>query len=68
MEIHEHDGCKTPLFEGYLKMTMWNKVVRNGKGHEGIMVLVREKEGRIIQLEREDPNEQFLLFKISKKD
>jgi hypothetical protein len=27
---------------------------------EGIMVLVREKEGRFIQLEKEDPDKQFV--------
>lgn len=49
-------------------MAVWNKATSNGKGHEGIMVLVREREGRIIQLEREDPNKQFLWFKISEND
>jgi hypothetical protein len=29
------------------------------------MVLVREKEGRFIQLEKEDPNKQFVWLKIS---
>ena len=43
IEIHEDEGCKTPLFEGYWKMAMWNKVVENGKGHSGIMVLVRKR-------------------------
>ena len=54
IETHEHEGCKTPLFEGYWKIAVWNKATRNGKGHEGIMVLVREKDGRLIQLEKED--------------
>lgn len=31
----------------------------------GIMVLVREKEGNLIQLEKEDSNKQFIWFKIS---
>ena len=44
---------------------MWNKAAGNGKGHGGIMVLVREKEGRFIQLEKEDPNKQFVWLKIS---
>jgi hypothetical protein len=39
---------------------MWNKAEGNDKGHGGIMVLVREKEGRFIQLEKEDPNKQFV--------
>lgn len=56
------------MFEGYSKMALWNKAARNGKGHGGIMVLVREKEGRIIQLEREDSNKQFLWLKICEND
>ena len=44
---------------------MCNKAAGNGKGHGGIMVLVREKEGRFIQLEKEDPNNQFVWLKIS---
>ena len=46
-------------------MAVWNKAAGNGKGHGGIMVLVREKEGRLIQLEKEDSNKQFIWFKIS---
>ena len=46
-------------------MAMWNKVVGNGKGHKGIIVLAREKEGHFIQLEKEDSNKQFVWFKIS---
>jgi exonuclease III len=65
IETHEHEGCKTPLFEGYWKIAVWNKTAGNGKGHGGIMVLVREKEGRFIQLEKEDPNKQFVWLKIS---
>jgi len=38
---------------------------QQGKGHRGIMVLVREKEGHLIQLEKEDSNKQFIWFKIS---
>ena len=65
METHEHEGCKTPMFEEYVKMAVWNKVVENGKGHVGIMVLVKKKKGCLIQLEREDSNKQFIWFKIS---
>ena len=46
-------------------MAVWNKAAGNGKGHEGIMVLVRGKEGHLIQLEKEDSNKQFIWFKIS---
>jgi hypothetical protein len=53
------------LFEGYWKIAVWNKAVGNGKGHMGIMILLREKEGRFIQLEKEDPNKQFVWLKIS---
>ena len=49
---HRNEGCKTPLFEGYWKIAVWNKAAGNGKGHEGIMVLVREKEGHFIPLEK----------------
>jgi hypothetical protein len=55
------------LFEGYWKIAVWNKVAGNGKGHGGIMVLVREKEGRFIKQEKEDPNKQFVSLKISEK-
>jgi hypothetical protein len=64
LETHEHEGCKTPLFEGYVNMTVWNKETENGKGHEGIMVLVRKIKGHLIRLEREDSNKQFIWFKI----
>jgi hypothetical protein len=53
------------MFEEYVKMAVWNKATENGKGHGGIMVLVKEKKGRLIQLEREDSNKQFIWFKIS---
>jgi hypothetical protein len=43
---------------------VWNKATGNGKGHGGIMVLVRKKY-RFIQLEKEDPNKQFVWLKIS---
>jgi hypothetical protein len=49
LETHEHEGCKTPLFEQYVKMAVWNKETKNDKGHGGIMVLVRKKKGRLIQ-------------------
>jgi exonuclease III len=64
LERHEHEGCKTPLFEGYVKMTVWNRAAENGKGQGGIMILVRKKEGRLIQFEGEDSNKQFTWFKI----
>lgn len=56
------------MFEGYIKLVVWNKAVVNGKGHGGIMVLVKEKEGHIIQLEREHSNKQYIWFKVSKFD
>jgi len=43
-ETHERDCCKTPVFEGYLKLVAWNKVVENHKGHGGILVLVKERK------------------------
>ena len=46
-------------------MAMWNKAAENGKGHGGIMVLVKKKKGRLIQLEREDLNKQYIWFEIS---
>jgi hypothetical protein len=39
---------------------------REWKRARGSMVLVREKEGCFIQLEKEDPNKQFVWLKISK--
>ena len=60
IETHEHEGCKTPLFEGYWKLAVWNEAAGNGKGHGGIMVLVKEREGRAIQLEKTDSNKQFI--------
>jgi hypothetical protein len=53
------------MFEEYVKMAVWKKAAKNGKGHGGIMVLVKKKKGRLIQLEREDSNKQFIWFKIS---
>ena len=44
LETHEHEGWKTPLFEGYVKMVVWNKAAENSKRHGGIMVLVRKKK------------------------
>lgn len=59
-ETHKHDGCKTPVFDGYLKLVVQNKVAKNGKGYGGILVLVNEKEGCHIQLIKEDANKQYL--------
>ena len=53
------------MFEEYVKMAVWNKAAENGKGHGGIVVLVKKTKGRLIQLEREDSNKQFIWFKIS---
>jgi exonuclease III len=53
------------MFEEYGKMAVWNKAAENGKGHGGVMVLVKKKKGRLIQLEREDLNKQYIWFKIS---
>ena len=55
METHEHEGCRTPLFEKYMKLAVWNKVAENGKGHGGIMVLVKKKVDCSIQLEKRRP-------------
>ena len=65
METHEHEGCKTPLFEKYMKLAVWNKAEENGKGHCSIMVLVKKEVDRCIQLQKEDSNKQFIWFKIS---
>ena len=63
-KTHENDGCKTPIFNGYLKLAVWNKVAKNGKEYGGISVLVKGKEGHHIQLMKEDENKQYLWFKI----
>ena len=47
-----------------MKLEVWNKAAENGKGHGGIMVLVKKKVDRCIQLEKEDSNKQFICFKI----
>ena len=48
-----------------MKLEVWNKGADNGKGHGGIMVLVKKKVDCCIQLEKEDSNKQFIWFKIS---
>jgi len=48
-----------------MKLAIMNKATKNGKGHGGIMVLVKKKVDRCIQLEKEDSNKQFIWFKIS---
>ena len=63
-ETHEHDGCKTPMFDSYLKLAVWNEAKKNGKEYGGILALLKEKEGRHIQLVKEDTNKQHLWFKI----
>ena len=60
METHEHEGCKTPIFERHMKLPVWNKATKNGKSHGGIMVLAKKKIDRCIQLEREGSNKQFI--------
>ena len=67
-KTHEHDGCKTHVFDDYLKLVVWKKVAENDKGYGGILVLVKEKEGRHIQLMKEDANKQYLWFKISENE
>ena len=67
-KTHENDGCKTLVFDGYLKLAVWNKVAENGKGYGGILVLVKEKEGCHIQLMKEDAYKQYLWFKISEDE
>ena len=66
METHEHEGCKTPMFKKYMKLTVWNKEAENGKGHGGIMVLGKKKVDRCIQLKKEDSNKKLIWFKITK--
>jgi len=31
------------MFDGSLKLAVWNKATKNGKGYKGILVLVKEK-------------------------
>ena len=65
-ETHEHDGCKTLVFDGYFKLAVQNKVAENGKG--GILVLVKEKKGCHIQLIKEDANKQYSWLTISENE
>ena len=48
-----------------MNLEVWNKAAENGKGHGGIMVLVKKKVDSCIQLEKEDSNKQLICFKIS---
>jgi hypothetical protein len=54
VETHEHEGCKVPSFEGYKKISVWNKGNDTGKGHGGITVLIRERWGDIVKFEKEE--------------
>ena len=56
------------MFDGYLKLVVWNEAVENGKGYGGLLVLVKEKEGCHIQFVKEDTNKQYLWFKITKNE
>lgn len=56
------------MFDDYLKLAIWNKVAENSKGYGGILVLLKEKEDRHIQLTKEYANEQYLWFKISENE
>ena len=56
------------MFDGYLKLAVWNKVAENGKGYGGILFLVKEKEARHIQLMKGNANKQCLWSKISKNE
>ena len=60
METHEHEGCRVPKFEGYNKISVWNKYIGTGKGNGGITVLIRESWSGIVKVEKEDSNKQFI--------
>ena len=45
------------MFDGYLKLVVWNKATKNGKGYKGILVLVKE-----------DTNKQYLWFNITENE
>lgn len=55
-ETQEHDECRTLGFVGYKKITIWNKVAENSKGHGGIMILIKEKGDKVIEIEKQDEN------------
>jgi hypothetical protein len=68
VEMHEHDGCKVPDFEGYKKTSVWNKGNETGKGHGGVTVLINEKWGDVVKVVKEDLNKQYIWLQITKKD
>ena len=67
-ESHEHNGCKVPEFEGYKKISVWNKGMGVGKGHGGVTVLINEKWGGMVKVEKEDPNKQYIWLQIKEKE
>ena len=58
-ETHEHDGCRVPDFEGYKKVSLWNKKIENGKGLGGITIIIKETWRKFVNLEKEDVNKQY---------
>ena len=67
-ETHEHNGRKVPDFEGYKKISVWNNRIGTGKGHGGVTVLITEKWGGIVKVEKEDPNKQYIWLQINEKE
>ena len=67
-ETHKHDGCKVPEFEGYKKISVWNKGTGASKGNGGITVLINEKWGGMVKVEKEDPNKQYIWLQIKEKE
>ena len=39
-----------------------------GKGHGGVTVLINEKWGGIVKVEKEDPNKQYIWLQINEKE
>ena len=67
VETHEHDGCKVIDFEGYKKISVWNKGNEANKGHGGVTVLIKEKWRGTIKVEKEDPNKQYIWLQITEE-
>lgn len=65
METHQHDECRVPDIEEYIKISMWNEEMEIGKGYGGITALIKEIWCDIIKVEKEDPNKQFIWLKIT---
>lgn len=64
METHEHERCRVPYIDGYIKIYVWNEEIEIGKGHGGITIVIKEMWSGVVKLEKEDPNKKIIWLKI----